>query len=221
MTSQYWDSYHDFFAKVSSRKMTKVFARYELFKRVIDLPGDIVECGVFKGGGVLLWAHLLQIFNQFSIRRVVGFDTFAGFPLNALSYEHDRQTAQLIQEQDPTYTQTSVEEIINIASKLGIENRIELVSGDATVTIQNYVKGAVGFRIALLNLDFDVYDPTIVALEYLYPLVVPGGIIILDEYSVRGLGESDAVDEFFRDKPISLHQFPWSRSPRAFIVKNS
>ena len=54
-----------------------------------------------------------------------------------------------------------------------------------------------GLRFSLLNLDFDVYEPTATALKYFFPLLVPGGIIILDEYGNKGWGESDAVDAFF------------------------
>jgi hypothetical protein len=71
-----WRTYDDFLMQGTLDRYTKLWARYELFQRVVDLPGDIVECGVLNGGGVLYWARLLQVFNPLSQRKVIGFDTF-------------------------------------------------------------------------------------------------------------------------------------------------
>ena len=76
-----------------------------------------------------------------------------------------------------------------------------------------------GFRVALLDLDFVLYDPTKAALEALYPLIVPGGVVALDEYALKGMGESDAVDEFFDGTPPEMHSFPWALSPTAYFTK--
>jgi hypothetical protein len=219
MCEPYYDPYHEFLAKVPSRKLTKLLARYELFQRVLELPGDLVECGVCKGAGILLWAQLLQIFNPLSCRRVIGFDTFNGFPAATLTYSHDRESTQRIHQLDSTLTQTTPDDILTLATRQGVRERIELVEGDATTTISRYVRQNAGFRIALLNLDFDTYDPTLTALEHFYPLVVPGGVIVLDEYGLRGFGESDAVDAYFQDKPVVYQQLPWAKSPRAYLIK--
>ena len=93
------------------------------------------------------------------------------------------------------------------------------MKGDGTITIRDYVRSNPGFRIALLNLDFDVYEPTAAALEHLFPLIVPNGIVLCDEYAKRGWGESDAVDAFFRDKGVTYHSIPWALSPMAFVER--
>ena len=106
-----------------------------------------------------------------------------------------------------------------LAKSAGVDHRIEIIKGDATKTIKEYVKANPGFRVALLNIDFDIYEPTAAALEHLYPAVVPGGVILLDEYGERGWGESDAADEFFKGKNVIYHTVPWALSPAAFVVK--
>lgn len=212
-----WDSYNEFLQKGSLDRFTKILARYELFKKVIDLPGDIVECGVFKGTGVLYWAKLLAIFNPLSARRVVGFDTFEGYP-ESLQREYDKKTGEGFIQQ-ANYSAVGVEHIMGLAKEIGLEKRVELVKGDASITTREYPSKNPGFRIALLNLDFDVYEPTIEALKAFYPLVVPGGVIAFDEYALRGWGESDAVDEFFKDKKVVYKTVPWALSPTAFVVK--
>lgn len=215
--SENWDSYNEFLQKGSLDRFTKILARYELFKQVVDLPGDVVECGVFKGTGVLYWAKLLQIFNPLSVKRVVGFDTFEGYP-DSLAKDYDKKTGAGFVAQ-ASYTGVSPEHILGLAKQAGLEKRVELVKGDASKTIKGYVDKNPGFRIALLNLDFDVYEPTMEALNALYPKVVPSGIIAFDEYALRGWGESDAVDEFFKDKHATYRTIPWALSPTAFVVK--
>jgi len=68
---------------------------------------------------------------------------------------------------------------------------VELVKGDVRETIPDYVRSTPGLRISLLNLDVDLYEPTLIALEHLYPRVVSGGVVIVDEYAMPGFpGES-------------------------------
>jgi hypothetical protein len=86
-------------------------------------------------------------------------------------------------------------------------------------TIPRYADANPGFRVALLSLDFDTYDSTRVCLTHMYPLVVPGGVVVFDDYAVRGWGESDAADEFLRGRDVTLQSFPWAMSPTAFFEK--
>src|SRR3954451_16114453 len=65
----------------SKRSLARFLCRHELFKRVLDVNGAIVECGVFNGAGLFTWAQLANIFEPVNYnRRVIGFDTFDGFP---------------------------------------------------------------------------------------------------------------------------------------------
>lgn len=212
-----WHAYNDFLALGSLDRYSKILARYELFRRVVDLPGDIIEAGVFKGTGVLYWAKLLAIFNPLSLRRVVGFDTFQGFLANDERATDVAAGAGL--EREAAYQPVSPDDILRVAEMQNLDRRIELVAGDATVTIPEYTRRHPGFRIALLNLDFDVYRPTKVALEELYDRVVPGGVIAFDEYAARPWGESDAVDEFFQSRGVRYRTLPWALSPTAYVIK--
>ena len=58
-----------------------------MFKKSIEVPGDIVECGVFKGTSFLLFCKFLKIYDSNSIKKIVGFDTFGKFPSTTLKYE--------------------------------------------------------------------------------------------------------------------------------------
>ena len=213
MAQSSFDTYNAFLLEGGLDRFTKLLCRYDLYRRVIDVPGDVVECGVFKGQGVLYWARLIQIFNPLSVRRVIGFDTFAGVP-ESVQGELDRAWSASFHG----YTNVP-EQVAEAASALGLLSVIELVAGDASVTMPEYVRTRPGFRIALLNLDFDVYEPTLAALDALYDRVVGGGVVLLDEYAVPTWGESNAVDEFLKGKGIALKTMPWALSPTAYFVK--
>ena len=70
------------FAKFVPRQNLSLFlAKNEIFKQLLDVHGHIVECGVFMGGGLLTWAQLSAVYEPYNhVRRIIGFDTFAGFP---------------------------------------------------------------------------------------------------------------------------------------------
>jgi len=214
-----WDLYNQFSLWGDLDRYTKMLARYELFKLIADKPGDIVEGGVLKGAGLLYWAKLIEIFNPQSRRKVIGFDTFEGYPEDG-ARGHDRKTAKdfkQIQIQDRQ--DVALKTIMETARQQGLDQRIELVQGKAEESIPRYVKTHPGFRAALIDLDFVLYEPTLAALESLYSTVVPGGVVALDEYAVPGAGETEAVDQFLAGKSVKLLSFPWAKSPTAYFVK--
>ena len=199
--------------------MSKLLARYELSKLIMDLPGDIVDCGVYRGASLFQWANFVELFAPRSQKIVYGFDSFEGF-----SSEHDDAADQAsvskLMDDDEKFVPRTVAELTSIAESLEVAHRLKFVAGDATETIPKFVEDHKGLRLCLLYLDFDVYDATLAALNRLYPLIVPGGILVLDEYGSEGWGESDAVDEFFRGKDVTFERFGWSAGPAAYCVKS-
>ncbi len=101
--------------------------------------------------------------------------------------------------------------------------RIELIKGDVRETIPEFLQSkGNGLKIALLNLDLDLYEPTQIALEHFVPRMVRGGIIIVDEYAVDTFGgETKAIDEYFEKafgvRP-KLKKFTWHSNPSGYIV---
>ncbi|HLE72869.1 MAG TPA: TylF/MycF/NovP-related O-methyltransferase [Anaerolineales bacterium] len=216
---QRWDLYNQFSLWGDVERYTKMLARYELFKLIADKPGDIVEGGVLKGAGLLYWAKLVEIFNPQSRRKVIGFDTFEGYPEDS-GKGHDRKTAKNFKQiQIKNNRDVAMQTIMETAKQQGLEYRIELVKGKAEESIPAYIEANPGFRAALIDLDFVLYEPTLAALEYLYPCVVSGGVVALDEYAVAGAGETEAVDEFLAGKHVKLLAFPWAKSPTAYFMK--
>ena len=196
-----WESYNNLLISKDIDRIRKLIIRYELFIKTLNVPGSIAECGVFKGAGWFYWLKLLNIYAPGERKFVYGFDTFKGFSSELLDYEKNSANA-FVKEAD--FKGIDPDELLSKASDYSFQNG-RLISGEVTSSIPLFVKNNKGLRFSLINLDFDTYEGTKVALEELTPLVSPGGIIILDEYGKEGWGESDAVDDADRHYRLNMH----------------
>jgi hypothetical protein len=109
--------------------------------------------------------------------------------------------------------------MIEVLTRKNLYRNIELVEGDITKTVPMYVMEHPELKISLLNLDTDIYEPAVTILDHLYPRIVNGGILILDDYGVFP-GETKAVDDYFAGMDINIQKFPFRMGP-CFIVKEN
>jgi hypothetical protein len=206
--------------------MKRFLAHYELFRRTVDLPGDIVELGVYRGTSLMSWANFMEIRNMGDRhKKVVGFDNFKGFgALDAKDGAKVGDVQKRVGGFDSGVFEEALKDAIAIFDAdrfIPYKPRVHLVNGDIEQTVPAYVRDNPGMRISLLHFDVDLYRPTKIALEHLWPLVVPGGVVAFDEYGIPPWeGESRAVDEFFIGQKIELKRFDWASNPGAFIVKS-
>jgi hypothetical protein len=179
-------------------------ARYELHKLVADVPGDIVELGVCGGGGLFSFAQCAFAYEPaYDHRRVIGFDTFEGFPETSIGAEdapglasHLKRAGAFSTGED---TEGELEALATVHEDFRLLRRgkqIELVRGDVGETLAEYVAKNPGWIIALLYLDLDLYAPTAAALELLWGRVPKGGVVVFDEAITREWGgEALAIHE--------------------------
>jgi len=207
--------YNKFLKDTNERRLQKILTRYELFKKVINIPGDICECGVFKGSGIFTWVKLINLYKPNNDLKVVGFDFFET-KKDKLKFKYKSDKKIQAWHNEGTISQ---KELLAKCKEWSFNN-LKLYAGDVKKTTKKYVKDNFGSRIALLYLDVDNYDGTLAILKNLYSKMSKGGIIVLDEYGLKGHGESEAVDKFFKDKKIKLQSFSWANSPTAYIVIN-
>tara|TARA_B110000503_G_scaffold134629_1_gene213927 strand:+ start:1570 stop:2220 length:651 start_codon:yes stop_codon:yes gene_type:complete len=210
-----WESYNNLLLSDDISRIRKTLARYELFKKSMNIPGDIVECGVFKGVSFMFWLKCLKIFSSNSSKKVIGFDTFSEFSKN-LEEKEKISAKKYIKESD--FKGINPADLSKTAKKV-LSNRFELVMGEIEKTSKKYISKNYGFKISLLHLDLDTYSGTKSSLINFFPKVSKGGIIILDEYGNRGWGETDAVDEFFEGKNYKVNLLDNTDSPTGYIVK--
>ncbi|XP_062519966.1 uncharacterized protein LOC134194992 [Corticium candelabrum] len=216
--SKTWDAFNHLMTCSDVERIRKVLARHEFFKMSLEIPGDIVECGVFKGSGLLLWVKLLRIYCPASAKRVIGFDTFGATP--ELSGDDAEKMTGLYQESGLAQCVTADQIERMVEDVTGRKDSCLLVPGDICKTARVYTEQFPGARISLLHMDLDVEEPTVAALEALWPIVSRGGIIVFDEYAIHKWSESRGVDKFFANHPeVTLKTLPWVRTPSAYCIK--
>ena len=200
---------------IRRQDIARFLAKYEIFKQSLSVHGSVIECGVLVGGGLMGWLHFSAILEPYNYtRRIIGFDTFSGFPSVS---EKDAQTGS----SEHLYAgglqaHANIKEELNHLVALHDENRplghipkVELVEGDACKTIPKYIEENPHLLISLLYLDFDLYEPTKVALEQLYPRVVKGGLVAFDELNCPEFpGETMALLETMDLAEVKLRRFP-------------
>ncbi len=173
-----------------------------------NIPGDVVELGVWRGGQSMTAALTLKRLG--ASRRLWLFDTFAGMPAPG---EHDFKAASgesAMKHWEETkdgkgfsdWCCASLEDVrTNIASTGHAD--VRYVQGMVEDTLR--VPANLPDRISILRLDTDWYESTKDELEILFPLLSPGGVLIIDDYGSWG-GAKKAVDEYFAGQPIFLHR---------------
>lgn len=174
-----------------------------------------MNLGYSRGGALIQWGTFRELLENEQSRKLIGFDMFGEFP-DSEKIDSDKKFISNWNEQFKDEF-VSKEEIYE-ALKLKSIGNVELIKGNIKETLPEYISKNGHMRIALLHIDTDVYEPCKIALETLYDLVIPNGLIVFDDYSTIE-GETVAVDEFFADKPHSFKKFSFSHKKPVYMIK--
>ncbi|HNC84555.1 MAG TPA: TylF/MycF/NovP-related O-methyltransferase, partial [Nitrospira sp.] len=164
-----FDKFENFPKYVSRQNVARHLAIFEIFKLVLPVQGDVIEAGVNWGGG-LMWLSLIStVFEPFNLqRRIIGFDTFEGFPsLDARDIEY-AETGK--EHKLGGYAANSYEDLLLCISNYDLNRpighipKVHLVQGDACKTMPQYLIENPHTVVSFLHLDFDIFHPTKVAL---------------------------------------------------------
>jgi len=197
-----------------ARRVGKLLAQYELYKFILPLPGSIVEVGVYKGASLMRLAAFRALLENDHGRAIHGFDAFGTFPREELQDEDDVQFIERFEMAGgPAITRDALTDIMR---ENAVEN-VHLHEGDIFKTLPELLRARPELRIALLHLDVDVYEPTAFAFEQLFPRMVPGGLILVDDYG-RVTGATRAADEFGRAHDLKLRKLPFYDVPAFFEI---
>lgn len=184
---------------VSRQSMARYMALYEIFKLALPVHGSVVECGVNWGGGLMMFAHLSSILEPVNFqRRIFGFDTFSGFaglnPADLQGAEANKERKEGGFAADSWDDLQRCIELYDANRFIGHIPKINLIKGDACIEIPAFLEKNPHTVVSLLHLDFDVYEPTRVAIECLVPRMPKGAVIIFDELNNDSWpGETRAV----------------------------
>ena len=210
-----FDYENGFYLTSEPYRLGNILAHYELYKKILNLPGDVIELGVFKGSSIIQFSTFRELLENEKSRKIVGFDIFGKFP-QAKQLESDKQFVDCWNKQHMGEFLTK-DDIYRSLEMKGVHN-VELVEGDICETIDEYLARNLHTRISLLHVDTDIYEPAKVGLEKLFDRVVRGGIIIFDDYATIE-GETIAVDEFLHDKEYIVQKFSFSHTKPSYIIK--
>jgi hypothetical protein len=197
--------------------------RFEFFLKTKDLPGDIVEIGVFKGSGMSSFLKFIKIYCPNSNKKVIGFDIFdTEIAIDALSKDSksDKKSMEVV------YSRVDNNDLLlssvknRLISSGADEDKFMLIQGDVQSSIPEFLDSNPGFRCSLLYIDVDLDRPTYYSLKYLWDTILPGGYILFDEYEYHKFSESIGVERFLKEKNIdySLKSTNWI-APTAFLLK--
>ena len=201
-------NFKNFTKHIRRQHLARFLVQVELFKLVQNVKGSVIECGVHEGGGVFAWAQLSTILQPYMYsRRVIGFDTFSGFPEvdeidNSTVGEFNVTDYDVYSEMQECIKQFDDNRFLNHIPK------IELVKGDANETIPKFVNKNKHLLVSLLYLDFDIYKPTKTALEQFLPRMSKGSIVAFDEVNnPNWAGETEALLGEFNLNEFELKSF--------------
>lgn len=183
---------------IDRRLLSRYLFINELYGKIVNLHGKIFEFGVRYGQNLSLFTSMRGIYEPFNHnRKIVGFDTFAGF----VGIDKTKDPSDF-KKGDYSVTKNYDEflsEVLSIHESLAPVEQIkkfELVKGDASVTIHDYLKSHQETIIALAYFDMDVYKPTYDCLKAIVPYLTKGAIIAFDELNDETWqGESIALRE--------------------------
>lgn len=192
-----------------------------LYEMIVPVHGVIMEFGVRWGQNMALFSVLRGIHEPFNYnRRVIGFDTFEGFPSVA------SEDGSAVKAGDYGVTpgwKTALEEILAFHEQnapIAHKRKHELVQGDAIETLPAYLAQHPETVIALAYFDFDIYKPTKACLEAILPYVTKGTVIAFDELNCPEFpGESLAVREVLGLSRYAIRRDPSSPLTSFLVVE--
>lgn len=190
-------------------------AVYEIMKQCVCIPGHIVEFGCWNWANLMFMSKVLHLLQPNTYKHVYGFDSFEG--LQTFSPE-DKETAGRIGNYKGN------EEILRkMIDFFGMDEWVHLIKGNALETIPQFEKDNPHLMFSLAYIDFDLYEPCKVALEYAWKRLSPGGIIVFDEALTNFWpGEGVALLEFLTQKgtnELTMQNVEFARQPTLYLIK--
>ncbi len=207
---------------IKRQDLSRILFMNELYQKQLGVHGSIFEFGVRWGQNLALLESLRGTYEPFNYnRKIVGFDTFEGFP----SVDKKDGENEIIKEGSYSVTPNYEEYLQKLLRCLENENPIshipttELIKGDATKTIHEYLKKHPETILSMVYFDFDIYKPTKECLQAIKPHLTKGAVVGFDELNFHAFpGETLALKEVFGLDTISLKKSPFGVLQSYFIM---
>lgn len=205
--------------------LMRILFMHELYLKTIELTGDIFEFGCRWGQNLSLFLNLRGIYEPYNMqKKIIGFDTFSGFPSTS---RQDNKGNSKLAKKGGFSTSKNYESYLSklldyhaSESQASHIKRHEIVKGDATKTINKYLKSNQQTLISLAYFDMDIYKPTKLCLKAIKPHLTKGSIIGFDEPNSKDFpGETIAIKEVFGNINFKLYQSKLSAGSCYMVIK--
>jgi len=190
--------------------LSRILFMHEIYSRIVNVHGSVMEFGVRWGQNLSLFSAFRGMYEPFNYnRKIIGFDTFSGFPsVDGKDGAVPKSGSYGVSENYQEF-HDRILALHESASPIPQKKKYELVKGDATQTIRSYLEEHPETIVALAYFDFDIYAPTKACLEAILPRMPKGAVIGFDELNCPEFpGETLAVME-----TLSLPRCALRRSP--------
>lgn len=208
---------------LSSKNLSRILFIEHLYKKIIDTQGIIIEFGIRWGQNLALFSALRGIYEPFNRhRKIVGFDTFEGFPSISLKDGKSNMMSKgnLAVAKDYVKYLAEIMKFQEKNNPLSHIKKFDLRVGDASVEIKNFLKDYPETIIALAYFDFDLYKPTKKCLDIIKPHLVKGSILGFDELNDSDSpGETVALKEVFGLNNVRLKRYRYASRVSYFVVE--
>lgn len=207
---------------LNSKEIARILFMDNLYRQILDVPGVVMEFGVKWGGNLSLFSALRGCYEPYNVRRkVVGFDTFEGFP----SVDEKDGTAPLMGvgnlalPQDYDNYLRNIMDFQEFMQPLSHIKKYDVIKGDACKEVEKYLENHPETIISLAYFDFDIYEPTKVVLELIKDRLVKGSVVGFDELNDPNCpGETVAVMEAVGLNNVRLKRWRYCTKPCWFVV---
>ncbi|MCG8552718.1 MAG: TylF/MycF family methyltransferase [Desulfobacterales bacterium] len=208
---------------INRQTISRMLFFHELYKKIVPVHGIIIEFGVRWGADLTLLASLRGIYEPYNYnRKIVGFDTFSGFPCVSDKDGDDEIASPGAYGVTPDYD-AYLETVLSYhetESPISHIKKYELVKGDATQTLGKYLADHPETIIALAYFDFDLYEPTKKCLELIRPHLTKGSVVGFDELNCPDFpGETQAVKDVFGLDQYAIRRLPSNPNPSFIVIE--
>ena len=208
---------------LNSKNLARILFMHHLYTQIVDMPGIVIEFGTRWGQNLSLFSALRGIYDTFNRhRKIIGFDTFDGFP----SIHEKDGTSTLMKEGTLAVSKDYAEYLRNIIDCQEKDNplshikKYEVIQGDAVIEFEKYLKDHPETIVALAYFDFDIYEPTKKCLELIKPHLTKGSVLGFDELNdPDSPGETIALAEVFGLNNIKLRRFRYASRVSYFVIE--
>jgi len=193
---------YNFARAIRTQDLTKFLVYHEIFKEIIDIPGDILEIGVLEGQSLFSFAHLSEIYEHRNYtRKIIGFDDFKGYDLPD-GHHIEAATTDILEE---------AIQLFNKSIAFNQFEKLSLVKGKIKECLPKYIQDDSQTVCALLILHFGLYDTDRKVLETVWPRIPKGGIVLMGSFSFHGDPQcTQVIDDVLGIGEIEINRFPFA-----------